>query len=197
MPAILPPLIEACSQADLERLCALESLGVGGAPTPESVFQWAASRGIAYFNCSGATEAVGTICIRRALEPSQRQNGLQIIPGLMGFLEKRVSSDHFGELIIHGTVSICVMDLALVLMARTKYLPKGYDFRESDAFDYDPTTGVTTYRTGDIYAHQDDTLVLSCLPGEPVPSYDPAQVPLSGDDLFYLFKKYVYLWEAS
>lgn len=96
IPAILPTLIEESSQADLERLRVLESVGVGGAPTPEFVFQWAASQCIAYFNCSGATEAVGTVCIRRALEPSQRQNGLQIILGLMGVLQKRVASDLFG-----------------------------------------------------------------------------------------------------
>lgn len=183
MPAILPTLIEECSQADLERLRALDSLGVGGAPTPEPVFQWAASQGIAYFNCSGATEAVGTICIRRALEPSQRQNGLEIIPGLMGVLEKEASSDLFGELIILGIVSICIDadPSPLMLIRHMKYLPKGYDFRDSDVFDYDSTTGVTTYRTGDIYVHQENTPAFSFLQGEPVPLYDPARVALSGN----------------
>lgn len=78
-------------------------------------------------------------------------------------------------------MSIRLVDPDLVLMHRMKYLPKGYDFRDSAAFDYDPTTGVTTYHTGDLYAHQDNTEVLSFLPGEPIPSYDPDRVALLGN----------------
>lgn len=105
VPATLAEIIQKCTHVDLERLRSLESLGVGGAPTSELLFEWVASQGIPYFDCSGATEAAGTICIRRALEPSQRENGLEIIPGLMGILEKKNHADNYGELVIRGTVS--------------------------------------------------------------------------------------------
>ncbi|PBK78585.1 polyketide synthetase [Armillaria solidipes] len=163
MPAILSELVPLCSQYDLERLRGLHSLGIGGAKTPESLFQWAASQDIAYFDCSGATEAVGTICIRRANEPVQRRNGLQVISGLMGALEKVQLSDSFGQLVICGT-----------------YLPTGYEFRAGEPFHFDSAKAVTTYHTGDLYSHDDRNSVQSYLVGETPPEYDASQEPLSG-----------------
>lgn len=106
VPSVLIELLRISTQPDLDRLRALHSLAVGGARTPEDLFQWAASQGIRYFDCSGATEAAGTVCIRRAEDHDQRKFGLQIIPGLMGVLEKDDLQDNFGLLIIRGTVRL-------------------------------------------------------------------------------------------
>lgn len=104
IPVIVQQMSKQCTAAGLEHFQNLHSLGVGGAPTPPTLFDWAVKHAIPYFDCSGATEAAGTICIRRALDPDQAQYGLQVIPGLMGSLEKIRLSDTFGELIITGTV---------------------------------------------------------------------------------------------
>ena len=82
----------------------MRSLGVGGAPTPEDIFQWAANQEIDIFDCSGATEIAGTICIRRAAINYMRMYGLEVAPGLEGFLEKESLDDTFGELIVRGAV---------------------------------------------------------------------------------------------
>ncbi|ETW77135.1 putative multidomain protein [Heterobasidion irregulare TC 32-1] len=163
IPAMFASLVEACTNEDVRRLRTLASLGVGGAHTSEAHFQWAASQGMAYFDCSGATEAVGTICIRRALDSRQRHNGLQVIQGLMGALEKNNASDDFGELIISGT-----------------FLPVGYDTGESDAFHFDTTTRVTTYRTGDLYSlREDHGHAVTFLRGEAIPPYNADMEPLA------------------
>ncbi|KAF9461926.1 polyketide synthetase [Collybia nuda] len=163
IPAVVHQISQQCTASGLQRLQELHSLGVGGAPTPPHLFGWAINNDISYFDCSGATEAVGTICIRRALDPRQSQYGLQVISGLMGSLEKSQMTNNFGELIISGT-----------------HLPTGYDGRESNAFHYDPASGITTYRTGDLYSHQESVSVLSYLEGEPVPAYSSAHEPMSG-----------------
>jgi len=103
-PGIFGEVLSLCQQDDITRLQALDSLGIGGARTVESVFQWAASWNIPYFDCSGATEAAGTIAIRRARDLFQRENGLQVIPEFMGILEKEHLSDNYGELVIQCTV---------------------------------------------------------------------------------------------
>jgi hypothetical protein len=103
-PAIFSDLIALCGPDDIARLRILESVGVGGASTVESIFQWAVSNGIRYWDCSGATEAAGTIARRCAWDPSQRENGLQVIPELIGLLRKERLEDNHGELVIRGTV---------------------------------------------------------------------------------------------
>ena len=108
IPAIMSQIVALSSQIDVERLRLLHSLGVGGAPTSEGLFQWAATLGIQYFDCSGATEAAGTVCIRRAGNPKQRETGLQVIPEVMGCLEKINLEDQFGELVLRGTVSLVI-----------------------------------------------------------------------------------------
>ncbi|KAF8523370.1 polyketide synthetase [Hysterangium stoloniferum] len=165
IPALVPEIFTPSSDAvsTLPLLTALHSLGVGGAPTPSHLFSWAASRGIKYFDCSGATEAAGTICVRRSWNEFQRVNGLQVIPEVLGVLEKTNPSDDFGELIIRGA-----------------HLPVGYDHRESPAYQYDSTTGVTTYRTGDIYSHSAQVDVPSYVIGEALPSYETGFQPMAG-----------------
>ncbi|CAA7262015.1 unnamed protein product [Cyclocybe aegerita] len=162
-PAIFNDIIAQCGQNDIERLRALDSVGIGGAPTIESVFQWAASNNITYFDCSGATEAAGTIAIRRTADVSQRKNGLQVIPELMGMLQKESTTDTHGELIIKG-----------------KHLPIGYDYRETEAYSFDTVTGVTTYRTGDLYSHPSHIPAFSFLIGDEVPDFDADRPALSG-----------------
>ena len=105
VPAIFSEMVKDIDDAELSLLKSMRSLGVGGAPTSEAIFQWAAEQGIPYFDCSGATEAAGTICIRRAAVQSMRTCGLQVAPGLEGFLEKESLNDDHGELIIRGAVS--------------------------------------------------------------------------------------------
>lgn len=174
LPAVLGEMIPMCSQADLRRLQSLKSMGVGGARTSEDVFQWAASQGIPYFDCSGATEAVGTICVRLAGDIEQRTRGLQVISGLMGVLEKANPDDDFGELIIHGTVNLLLFLEFRALMAVLQHLPTGYEGQCSEAFSYDTDTGVTTYRTGDLYRQE------KAHSGQTVPTYSPSRQGLSG-----------------
>lgn len=94
-----------CTPQDLDSLRAMRSLGVGGAQTSETVFKWAVENGIPYVDVSGATEAVGAICARRAVSPEASQ-GLRMILGLEGLLEKEAVSDTHGELIVRATVSL-------------------------------------------------------------------------------------------
>ncbi|KAH7872218.1 polyketide synthetase, partial [Lentinula edodes] len=137
MPAILLDMTSICTVDDIGVLQALASLGVGGAATSESVFQWAISNNISLFDCSGATEAVGTICIRFTNVIEQRDNGMELIQGLSGTLKKSAETDDFGELVISGP-----------------YLPSGYDYKENIGFQYEPTSLVTLYYTGDLYFHK-------------------------------------------
>ena len=60
-----------------------------------------------------------------------------------------------------------------------QFLPHNYDNRHSDAYSFDSSTGVTTYRTGDLYSHKEDVEVQYILKDEAIPDYDPAKV-LSG-----------------
>ena len=94
-----------CSPQDILNLRAMRSLGVGGAPTPEHVFAWAIEQNIPYVDVSGATEVVGAICARRALDTGSSRSGLQMIAGLEGFLEKEMVDDTYGELIVRASVS--------------------------------------------------------------------------------------------
>ena len=104
-PAIYRDLVEQCQQEDSMLLQNLESLGVGGAPITEDIFQWSAANNISVFDCSGATEVAGTIAIRRAKNLHQKTTGLQVIPEFMGFLEKENLDHDYGELVIRSTVS--------------------------------------------------------------------------------------------
>lgn len=97
-------MIKDLDRVGLEDLKAMRSLGVGGAPTSEDIFRWSVEQEINYFDCSGATEAAGTICIRRAAVQSMSDYGLQVVPGLEGFLEKESLEDDYGELVIRGAV---------------------------------------------------------------------------------------------
>ncbi|KAL5536380.1 hypothetical protein ACEPAF_202 [Sanghuangporus sanghuang] len=167
VPAIFSDIVKDLDAAGLDLLKAMRSLGVGGAPTSEAVFQWAAEQAIPYFDCSGATEAAGTICIRRATVQTMKDYGLQVAPGLEGFLEKESLDDDHGELIIRGT-----------------FIPSGYDNRTSDSFARDPITGTSIYRTGDLYEQNAKVAKLqwssSYLKGASVPVPNPDRLQLSG-----------------
>ncbi|KAL4262184.1 hypothetical protein AB1N83_005909 [Pleurotus pulmonarius] len=163
LPSMFEEITRTCSQDHMELLRGLHSMPVSGAPTLEDVFQWAASAEIPYFDCSGATEMAGPILMRHVWDPSQRDTGLQVLPGLMGFLKKVRQTDLHGELVIKGM-----------------YLPKGYVSRQSTSLLYDETTGVTTYFTGDIYSHKEGSPVLCYLQDEEIPPYNLVHAPLTG-----------------
>ena len=106
VPSIVEDMIKICSPIDLERLRGTRLLGVGGAPASETIVDWAIEQKIPVVDISGATEAVGTICARRALDTGTPRLGLQVLAGLEGFLEKERITDTYGELIIRATASV-------------------------------------------------------------------------------------------
>lgn len=167
VPAIFEDMVADLDEIGLRNLKAMRSLGVGGAPTSEDIFQWAAEHSVQYFDCSGATEAAGTICIRRVMVQSMRDHGLQVAPGLEGFLEKESLMDNFGELVLRGS-----------------YLPSGYDNKQSDAYQHDPVSGMNVYRTGDLYEEDEETMKVqkssSYLKGGTLPHPDNNRPQLSG-----------------
>ncbi|KAJ8518269.1 hypothetical protein ONZ45_g4625 [Pleurotus djamor] len=117
IPIVFADISSICTQEQLPLLKRLHSLGVGGAPTSPSLFRWATSAGVRLFDCSGATEMAGTICIRRAWDPEQRLNGLQVIPGLNGLLVKENESDHHGLTYVGRIDDIVVLSSGLKLDA--------------------------------------------------------------------------------
>ncbi|TDL21967.1 hypothetical protein BD410DRAFT_770959 [Rickenella mellea] len=124
----------------LKNLKNLHSLGVGGAPTPPHLYEWARREGLRFFDCSGITECVGTVCTRLVRWEGRKSGGLRLVEGLHGVLElerewEGGEGDVVGELIVRAT-----------------HLPQSYTHpRTHPAFSYDPATQVTTYRTGDLY----------------------------------------------
>lgn len=112
LPSMFEEITGTCSQDHMALLRGLHSMPVSGAPTLEDIFQWAASAGIPYFDCSGATEMAGPILIRHAWDSPQRNTGLQVLPGLMGLLKKIRETDLHGELVIRGTVSFTTSSMS-------------------------------------------------------------------------------------
>ncbi|KAF8636077.1 hypothetical protein AX17_003784 [Amanita inopinata Kibby_2008] len=162
VPSIMESLVDLCSAKHIELLQNLRSLVAGGAPSSPDLLSWAAKHGISYYDVSGATEVAGAIGIRSALEPRQRLSGAQVINGLAGILRKEKQDDDRGELVLRGYD-----------------LPRGYESLENCAYHYDDQTKMTTYHTGDLYAHDPAIPVLTYV-GEVPPSYIPNDKPLSG-----------------
>lgn len=180
VPAIIEDMMKNCTPQDLDSLRAMRSLGVGGAQTSESVFKWAVENDIPYVDVSGATEAVGAICARRAVSPEASQ-GLRMIPGLEGLLEKEALSDTHGELIVRATVSLTRHHFRLSFLTLLRqHLPIDYSNVSSNAFSYDEEAKVTTYRTGDIYDQKHIQPSLSYIKGETTPKHSASKDTLSG-----------------
>ena len=70
------------------------------------------------------------------------------------------------------------------LISFVQHLPASYDFRESKSFSFDPLTGVTTYRTGDLYSQPLSSAARGLLAGDMLPAYDPDHPALSGKAIF-------------
>lgn len=152
VPSIFEEIVKEISSNDLSMLQQMKCLYVGGAPTPEVLFKWAAENMIPLNDILGATEVAGLLGLRSALDPQMSTHGIQVGSGLEGFIEKEEEEDTYGELIVRGQVSILfLMEIWPFFYSQSKHLPRGYDHRDSTSFDYQSTTGVTTYRTGDIY----------------------------------------------
>ncbi|KZV76664.1 hypothetical protein PENSPDRAFT_730994 [Peniophora sp. CONT] len=155
VPFISQGIADAASHDDLLCLRRLRYFNVAGAPTPSSLFQWMVDNKIAYADSCGATEVLW-IARRRAWDPEESARGLSLCPGLTGLIQKARTDDAFGELIIIG-----------------KGLPTRYDNVDTGAFSFDPHSNVTTYRTGDLYRHDENiepsTIMLD---GQPVPAFD-------------------------
>ncbi len=107
MPAILSELVPLCSQSDLERL--------RGAPFPwcwrrkGRRNRFSSGRHLKILRTStvrAQRKPLGLSAFAERMKPVQRRNGLQVISGLMGALEKAQLSDSFGQLVICGTVKL-------------------------------------------------------------------------------------------
>ena len=97
--------MKTCSPTDLESLRGMRLRGIGWSSSIETICRWAIEQKNLVVDVSGATEAGGTICARRALDTGTPRLGLQVLAGLEGFLEKERITDTYGELIIRASVS--------------------------------------------------------------------------------------------
>jgi hypothetical protein len=181
VPFVARGISEAASPDDVVLLRKLRYFIVAGAPTPQSLFQWAADNEIAYTDICGATEVIW-IARRRALYPREIAHGLSVSPGLMGVLNKAHAEDGYGELILLGKVcTFFPVSARNLIFGSAQGLPTCYDNAETGAYSYDQSTDITTYRTGDLYHHTTDVESSAIiLEGQAIPPFDAGRLPLTG-----------------
>jgi len=100
VPAILDSIRQDYVPEQYGALRALHSLCVAGAPSSNSILSWARAEKIPLVDLVGATEVAGGLCASRL----DSDNGLTLMSGLMGILEKAQQDDDYGELIVMGSV---------------------------------------------------------------------------------------------
>lgn len=106
VPTILEKVVtEGCPSDQLAALKVLDSICVGGAPTSEALYDWAARENIAYVDYCGATEVAGGLCTAKG-----GRDGFTTVDGLMGVIEKESLDDDAGELIIIGKVCVILIN---------------------------------------------------------------------------------------
>ncbi|TFY73619.1 hypothetical protein EWM64_g10393 [Hericium alpestre] len=165
VPAIMASIIDNMTPDQLDLLRALHSLTVGGATGSTALFHWAREKGLRYYDMVGMTEAAGPICARSARSTIDGMSIFNV--GLMGVLVKDDERDEYGELVLIG-----------------KNLPRTYESRSGKAFSYDEMTGVSIYRTGDLYTPGPSFVGEILMANDSLPEFNERAPPLSDIHFF-------------